>query len=110
MDVTPVSIKPHRAAPPICWGRGGKGPAVGGGPIEKQIWEQILQTEACSRLRQVFAYLVVEFQTKKNHLNQVVIWSSIIQRVDDANLVSMDEQIAYPYMLTDQGDCFDISS
>jgi Signal peptidase subunit len=53
----------------------------------------------------VFAYLVVEFTTKKNHLNQVVVWSRIIQRIEDANIPSMDERIMYPYTLTDQGLC-----
>eukprot|EP00884_Botryococcus_braunii_P000715 jgi/Botrbrau1/10644/Bobra.53_2s0003.1 len=53
--------------------------------------------------KQVFAYLVVEFKTVKNHLNQVVIWNRIIQRIEDANIPSMDERVMYPYTLTDQG-------
>lgn len=75
-----------------------------GWPVASNFWEQLSQLNRAQVLLQVFAYLVVEFKTKKNHLNQVVTWSSIIQRIDDANLVSINEQIAYPYMLTDQGN------
>ncbi len=52
---------------------------------------------------QVFAYVTVEFKTQKNHLNQVVIWSRILQRVEDAFLREPQLAVEYPYALTDQG-------
>jgi signal peptidase complex subunit 3 len=51
--------------------------------------------------KQVFAYVYFEYTTKKNVVNQVVVWDRIIKNVEDANI---DEQaIRAEYLLADQG-------
>lgn len=51
--------------------------------------------------KQVFAYVYFEYTTKKNVVNQVVVWDRIIKTVEDAVI---DEQaIRAEYLLADQG-------
>lgn len=49
----------------------------------------------------MFAYVYFEYTTKKNVVNQVVVWDRIIKSPDDALI---DEQaIRAEYILADQG-------
>lgn len=36
--------------------------------------------------KQLFLYLLAEYETKKNKVNQVVLWDKIILRGQDANI------------------------
>jgi signal peptidase complex subunit 3 len=49
----------------------------------------------------VFVYVLFEYSSKKNPLNQVVVWDRIIQRKEDAVI---DEQaFRAEYVMADQG-------
>jgi signal peptidase complex subunit 3 len=52
-------------------------------------------------LKQLFVYVVAEYESKKNKLNQVVIWDAIIQSVDDAHIQFHEQSVKYA--LIDQG-------
>jgi signal peptidase complex subunit 3 len=52
-------------------------------------------------LKQIFVFVVAEFETKKNVLNQVTVWDKIIESEDEALLKLKKQQVKY--VLTDQG-------
>lgn len=52
-------------------------------------------------LKQLFVYVVAEYESKKNPLNQVVVWDKIIQKEEDA-LIKIKKQ-SVKYALIDQG-------
>lgn len=52
-------------------------------------------------LKQLFVYVVAEYESKKNKLNQVVIWDAIIESVDDAHIQFKKQSVKYA--LIDQG-------
>ena len=52
-------------------------------------------------LKQLFVYVVAEYPSKRNTLNQVVIWDTIIESRDDA-VINIDKA-SIKYALTDQG-------
>lgn len=53
--------------------------------------------------KQLFLYVTVEFETATNRLNQVVIWSQIIENQEHAALEGKNLDELYPYVLNDQG-------
>jgi len=52
-------------------------------------------------LKQLFVYVVAEYESKRNKLNQVVIWDAIIQSADDAHIRFKEQSVKYA--LIDQG-------
>lgn len=52
--------------------------------------------------KQVFAYVVAEYSTEKNEVNQVVIWDVIIQTKEQAHIQRKNENVEYA--LVDQGE------
>jgi hypothetical protein len=51
--------------------------------------------------KQVFVYAFFEYATKKNPLNQVIVWDRIIRHKQDA--VLSEQAISAEYVLADQG-------
>ncbi|EWM24344.1 microsomal signal peptidase 23 kd [Nannochloropsis gaditana] len=47
-------------------------------------------------IKQLFVFLVVEYESKKNVLSQVVVWDRIIERKEDAVLNLKAEFLDYP--------------
>jgi signal peptidase complex subunit 3 len=52
-------------------------------------------------LKQLFVYVVAEYESKRNALNQVVIWDSIVENKEDA-LINISKH-SIKYALIDQG-------
>jgi len=52
-------------------------------------------------IKQLFVFVVAEYATKKNPLNQVIIWDKIIESKEDAHL--KDYNVFVKYALIDQG-------
>lgn len=52
-------------------------------------------------LKQLFVYVVAEYETNANPLNQVIIWDKIVKSQDTAYLRVQDEFVKYA--LIDQG-------
>ncbi|KAK9838358.1 hypothetical protein WJX81_007033 [Elliptochloris bilobata] len=52
--------------------------------------------------KQVFVYALAEWATPRNHVNQAMVWSRIVQQPRGARVKEV-VRIEYPYALTDQG-------
>ena len=50
---------------------------------------------------QVFVYAMAEWTTPRNHVNQAMVWSRIVQESPGARIKEL-VRIEYPYALTDQ--------
>jgi signal peptidase complex subunit 3 len=46
--------------------------------------------------KQLFVYIVAEYETESNKLNQVVVWDKIVQDKADAHLTLRDQYVKYP--------------
>lgn len=46
--------------------------------------------------KQLFVYVVAEYETEKNSLNQVVVWDKIILEAEDAHLKLKKQYVKYP--------------
>lgn len=51
--------------------------------------------------KQLFVFIQAEYQTELNHLNQVILWDSIISKKEDAKL---KKRIMQKYIFDDQGN------
>lgn len=62
-----------------------------------------LRNEFTWLTKQLFVFVTADFETAANRLNQVVIWSHIIEKKEDAALQGVNLDEMYPYVLNDQG-------
>lgn len=62
-----------------------------------------LRNEFTWLTKQLFVYVTVEFETAANQLNQVAVWTHIIEDQEHAVLKGKNLDELYPYMLNDQG-------
>ncbi|KAI7840972.1 hypothetical protein COHA_005201 [Chlorella ohadii] len=62
-----------------------------------------LRSEFSWNTKQLFVYVNVEFATRKNAHNNMVMWSAIIEDKNEAVLRLPTLRPQYPYAITDQG-------
>jgi signal peptidase complex subunit 3 len=56
-------------------------------------------------VKQIFVYVVAEYETSSKKLNQIVLWDKIIEAIDPESKKIIDEQNVFvKYALVDQGD------
>ncbi|KAK9814350.1 hypothetical protein WJX72_004371 [[Myrmecia] bisecta] len=53
--------------------------------------------------KQVFLYVMVEYSTSRHHFNQMMLWSQIIERKEDALIRRPLLRAEYPHVITDKG-------
>eukprot|EP00543_Licmophora_paradoxa_P008788 CAMPEP_0202458552 /NCGR_PEP_ID=MMETSP1360-20130828/26444_1 /ASSEMBLY_ACC=CAM_ASM_000848 /TAXON_ID=515479 /ORGANISM="Licmophora paradoxa, Strain CCMP2313" /LENGTH=104 /DNA_ID=CAMNT_0049079151 /DNA_START=305 /DNA_END=619 /DNA_ORIENTATION=- len=54
-------------------------------------------------IKQLFVYIVASYETEENPVNQVVLWDSIVENVDENKLLQQNN-VFVKYALVDPGD------
>lgn len=63
-----------------------------------------LRSEFSWNTKQLYVYVLVEFETEKNAYNEMVIWNRIIQHKQNANMNIRKLQRMFPFVISDQGE------
>ncbi len=52
---------------------------------------------------QVYIYATVDYATRKNHLNRITVFDTIVKEASLAHIKANKARIQFPFSLTDQG-------